>query len=74
MTKTQDYPYLRAWCRHMGSHQYYTDMQLERAREENAPVTAIYRDVDDEGKSHWHTFESISREDTRETIRKMVEG
>jgi len=34
MTKAkQDYPYLRAWCRMMGSKQYYTDMQIERARD-----------------------------------------
>jgi len=67
--KTLDYPYLRAWCRHMGSQQYYTDMQIAKAREENAPHNAIYRDDD-----KWRTFDDISREDTRERIKSIVEG
>ena len=70
MTKQLDYPYLRAWCRMMGSAQYYTDMQIERAREDKAPQTAIYLDND----GVWKTFENIGREDTKERIRTMVEG
>lgn len=36
----QDYPFLRAYERIMGSYQYYVDDMLARARDSNAPQDA----------------------------------
>ena len=40
--QTKDYPYLRAWCKMMGSYDYYLQAQLEKARKDKAPEDAIY--------------------------------
>ena len=47
-----DYKYIWAWGKLCGSMDYYIDEQIKKAREENAPLDAIYYD-DKEFK--WHT-------------------
>jgi len=67
MPKT-DYPYLRAWCKMMGSLAYYTEMQVEEAHKEEAPFTAIYKGSD----GTWHTFEEIKQPKTKSSIEQLV--
>lgn len=66
-TKVQ-YPYLLAWDIMMGSYQYWKEMQQERAANENAPTTAIYRDG-----AGWRTYEEISSPDTKARIDSIME-
>lgn len=40
-----DYPYIRAWCRYMGSFPYYVRDQLVEARRDKAPERAIYKRI-----------------------------
>lgn len=52
----------------MGSLPYYKEMQLEKARKENAPDTAIYRN----NEGTWITFESITAESTKAYVAQLV--
>lgn len=65
---TVDYPFIRAWHKTSGSFDYYIENLVARARSENAPQTAIYRD--NEGK--WHTFDDIKIPATWERIADYV--
>ena len=58
---SNDYPFIRAWGRIMGSHRDYIDHQVELAREDQAPPDAIYRRDD----GTWATTDEILRSDTR---------
>jgi uncharacterized membrane protein len=63
-----DYIYIKAWGRMMGSYDYYITGEVEKARQENAPPTAVY-------KSHegvWRTYEDIERSDTKALITNLV--
>lgn len=52
----EDYPLIRAWgYRIMGSYKYYVEMQLARARENNAPQDAVYRNED----GTWNRLDDI---------------
>lgn len=62
------YKYLYAWDRMMGSLGSWFQMNQQRATEEKAPETAIYRDVN--GK--WHVFEDIQNMETKNRIQNMV--
>lgn len=66
---SKTYPYIRAWCRMMGSTANYTAEQVLAAGRDKAPVTAIYKRND--GK--WSTFEDITDGDTKRVIRNIVE-
>lgn len=59
-----DYPFIRAWGRIMGSHQHYIDNQVELARQEHAPPNATYRRED----GTWATIDEIVRTDTRRQL------
>lgn len=63
-----DYKYIRAWEKLMGSLPYYKEMQLEKARKENAPETAIYRNHE----GTWIKFESITAESTKTYVAQLV--
>ena len=43
MTEQIPYLALRAWNRMLGGYQHYSDAQVARATEENAPQDAIFR-------------------------------
>lgn len=58
-----DYPYIRAWGHLMGSFAYYVERQVTKARDENAPKTAIYR-----GYHAWHTVGEIQSPATRRSV------
>lgn len=64
----KDYKYIRAWGMMLHSYSYYIEGEVEKARRDGAPETAIYRHDD----GTWATFEGIRREDTKETIRALV--
>lgn len=64
----KDYKYIRAWGIMLHSFPRYIEGEVEKARREGAPETAIYRQDD----GAWATFEGIKREDARETIRALV--
>jgi len=68
MTASRNYPYIRAWCKMMGSYQYYTDIQLEKAQADGAPQNAVYHN---EGK-RWVTFDEVHSDDTRARIEHLV--
>ncbi len=61
-TKTQ-YRHLVAWCRFMGSYQSYCDYEILRAKQDKAPVDAIfYRD------GRWHTYAEVTSQTTQVAI------
>jgi hypothetical protein len=62
MTTDNDYPYLRAWCRLMGSYKYYIEDQLDLARSGRAPQTAIYMMAN----GTWQTIEKVTNPHTRQ--------
>jgi hypothetical protein len=45
-TLYEKFPYLVTWCRMMGSFDYYTQQQLEKANRLKAPYDTIYFDGD----------------------------
>ena len=65
-----DYKYIRAWGISLGSFDYYIENQIAKAKEDNAPQTAIYKRQD----GTWATFEEIKREDTKEEIARLVDN
>jgi hypothetical protein len=69
MENKVQYPYLLAWDIMMGSYQYWKEMSQERAAEENAPKTAIYRNV----QSSWVTYEEIKSPITKKRIDEIME-
>lgn len=38
-----DHPFVYAWCKKMGSYNYYIQAQLDLAKKEKAPANAIFR-------------------------------
>lgn len=62
------YKYVRAWCQFMGSFPYYITDQIDRAKEDNAPETAVYKN--DNG---WVTLDQIVDQCTRTTIEVMAD-
>ena len=65
-----DYKYIRAWGYSLGSFDYYIENQIAKAKEDNAPPTAVYKRQD----GTWATFEEIKRDDTKEEIALLVDN
>lgn len=65
-----DYRYIRAWGKLLGSYPYYIESQIEQARADKAPDTAIYRRDD----GTWQTFENIADETTKAYVKAYAEG
>lgn len=74
--KVPDYPYIRAWCRMMGSYDYYLQNQLHRARAEKAPFDAVFERTELGGTKTgvWARFSEVENESTLDRIRKIMEG
>ena len=73
----QDYPYVRAWGRYMGSQEYYINGQVQRARETSAPDDAIFERhaPDGSGKTgEWATWSGISDPLAKAQVAAVVEG
>lgn len=64
-----DYIYIRAWGQFLGSFPGYIEGEVEKARRDNAPDTAIHRLQD----GNWATFEDIADERAREHISTLAE-
>ena len=64
------YYYIRAWGKLLNSFAYYIEAEIERARKDKAPETAIYRRED----GTWATFEQIESPVTKADIARIVEG
>lgn len=82
MTKTMNYPYIKAWGMYMGSYAYYIRDQQERAQQQNAPADAIYErhhPLDDNDPEHyghsgvWARFSELSEYTQREVQRTVAE-
>lgn len=63
MTNTEDYPYIRAWGRNLGSHGRYIEEQVALARKMGAPQNATY-----ERDGVWNTTDHIQSDGTREQL------
>jgi hypothetical protein len=61
---TDDYPYIRAWGRLIGSAPQYTDNRVTQARDENAPNNAVFRSLD----GQWLTTDEILLPETRAAL------
>lgn len=59
----QNYQFITAWGRRMGSSLFEISRQLGLALTDNAPATAIYRSQD-----RWFTIEEVSCQSTRRTF------
>ena len=64
----KDYKYIRAWGMMLHSFPDYIEGEVEKARRDGAPETAIYRYSD----GTWATFESIRLVGTKETILALI--
>lgn len=64
-----EYIYLRAWCRLLGSFPTFTECEVTRAKEVNAPKTAVYRRSD----GAWAIFEEIQSDDTKRVVQTIVD-
>lgn len=68
MAGKEHYWYIRAWGKLLGSYIGYIVDQVDLARRENAPPTAIYRK-----DGVWVTFEEIGNVANKDRIARMVE-
>lgn len=64
MRRPDDYTYIAAWGRMMGSYSSYIRSQAELAAEDNAPLDAIYRRDD----GTWATTSDVSKASTRQQL------
>lgn len=65
-----DYKYIRAWGYMLSSFQYYIDIQVFKAREEQAPEDSIYRKQD----GTWARLSEVKNKDTVDRINQILEG
>lgn len=63
-----NHPYVVAWCRYMGSKNYWIEDQLEKAGRESAPETAIYR----KQEGGWVTLEELQNEPLQQALVEYV--
>ena len=63
----EKYPYLVAWCRMMGSYDYYLERQIEKAEQLGTPTNIIYFSGDE-----FSTFDDIVSESTKERIIGLI--
>jgi len=69
MTETE-YKYIRAWGKLLGSMDYYIKGQIEQARQDKAPPTAIYR----RHNGSWQIWENIADPITKDNVKALAEG
>ena len=61
---SKEYKTIAAWGRMLGSNGSYVNQQINRAKEDNAPATAIY-----ERDGEWSTIADI---ESRDTLRALI--
>jgi len=65
----EDYPYIIAWGKVMGSFPSYVQMQVDSARASEAPKDAIYRRA-----NKWFTLDDVKQEQMKTRLIKIVIG
>lgn len=68
MSENMDYVYIRAWCKLMNATPDVTENEVETARKEKAPQTAVYKRKD----GAWEIFEGIVRGETKQQLAELV--
>ena len=64
----KDYKYIRAWGMMLHAFPDYIEKEVEKARRDGAPETAIYL----YGDGTWATFESIRLVGTKKKIQALI--
>jgi hypothetical protein len=64
-----DYPYIRAYGKILGSRRVFVDAEVEWARQEHAPQTAVCKK-----EGAWITFDQVQRPDTRLQLAEIVKN
>lgn len=67
--KAPIYPFIRVWGLNMGSHPGYIDEQVLRAKNENAPPRAAYKEV---ASGVWITIDEIQNLDLKNRMERAV--
>ncbi len=76
MVKTK-YKHLVAWCKMMGSYNYYIEDQIAKAKATNAPEDAIYEKMAEDGSGptdEWARFSEVTNQDTKMKIERLLES
>lgn len=68
---TTDYPFIRYLGRRLGSHQWYIDDEIDRARGDGAPQTATSRRA--HPHSGWNTIDDFTNADSLGGMLAMAE-
>ena len=71
MNDSNDYPYLRAWCEFMESHDHYLQYELKLARRIDAPQDLIYFNAD---HKTFTRFDGVNDTQIKACIGKLAEG
>lgn len=64
-----EYLYIRAFGKILGSFQGYIEMEVDKAQREKAPQNAIFR----RQNGSWATFDDIQYEDVRKRVQAIVD-
>lgn len=59
MFHPNEYRHIAAWGRLLGSYPYYIEQQQVKAAMEQAPIKAIYYNID---KAYWETSNSLPQD------------
>ena len=68
--RPEQYLYIRAWGKQLGSFEYFIKGEQEKAAREKAPRTAIYKAA----AGNWVTYGQIVSKETKASIKKKVEA
>jgi hypothetical protein len=63
-SRKMDYKYIRAWNEDFRSSETYLECRVQEARDDNAPETAIFKDIN----GVWHVWEDIGYPDIKQRI------
>lgn len=63
-----EYAYIYAWGKMLNSLPGFIDAEIEKAKRDHAPQTAIFQRQD----GSWATFEGIENETSRSTVAAIV--
>lgn len=68
MRRPEEYRHIHAWGIHMQSDPSYIREQQQKASESDAPLDAIYQDMN----GRWACFHDVEREDTRKNVLQIL--
>lgn len=70
----EDYPYIRAWGRLMGSYGPHVEQQVARARAAGLPRTVLHEKYSQGPTGIWVTIEQITDADTRNQLWRWAQN